>query len=333
MKLVFMGTPEFAVASLDALIKAGHEVAAVVTMPDKPAGRGQKIQKSAVKLYAEEHGLKILQPEKLKDEAFINELREINADIQVVVAFRMLPEIVWNMPPKGTYNVHGSLLPCYRGAAPINWAIMNGDEVTGVTTFKLTHDIDTGDIALQRHVFIESNDDAGTIHDRLMKEGAIAIVETLDLLEKNELPLQPQSTKNVPAHRLAAPKIFKEDMKINWTLSPLKIINKVRGLSPYPAAWTDVDLPGKKEGEPFKILKGGMITLADYHLFPGEVYICRQDSMLIIGTGDPHHAYIVDELQPAGKKRMDAKTFINGLHFEGKEYISSGRNLDDEPEK
>lgn len=328
-----MGTPEFAVASLDALIKAGHDVAAVVTMPDKPAGRGQKIQKSAVKLYAEEHGLRILQPENLKDETFINELREINAEVQVVVAFRMLPEVVWNMPPMGTYNVHASLLPMYRGAAPINWAIMNGEEFTGVTTFKLTHDIDTGDIAIQRDTLINHADDAGTIHDRLMNKGAIAIVETLDMLAKNELKLTPQSTKNVPAHRLAAPKIFKEDMKINWSLSPTKIRNKVRGLSPYPTAWTDIDLPGKKEGEPFKIFKGDFILLDDYHLFPGEVYICRNGSLLIIGTGDIHNGFLVQELQLAGKKRMDAKTFVNGLHFEGNEYVSSGRNLDDEEEK
>lgn len=334
MRLVFMGTPEFAVASLDALIKAGHDVAAVVTMPDKPAGRGQKIQKSAVKLYAEKHGLRVLQPEKLKDESFINELREINAEIQVVVAFRMLPEIVWNMPPRGTYNVHGSLLPKYRGAAPINWAIMNGDEFTGVTTFKLTHEIDTGDIAIQREIDINSSDNAGTVHDKLMAEGAIAIVETLDKLAKNKLVLKPQSQKGLRPHHLLAPKIFKEDMKINWSLSPYKVHNKVRGLSPYPAAWTDVDLPGKKEGEPFKIFKGDFVILADYHLFPGEVYICRKSTnLLYIGTGDIHTAYQVDELQLAGKKRMDAKTFINGLHFDGDEYISSGRDLDDEEEQ
>lgn len=325
-----MGTPEFAVASLDALIKAGHDVAAVVTIPDKPAGRGQKIQKSAVKVYAEEHGLRILQPEKLKDESFIKELREINAEVQVVVAFRMLPEIVWNMPPKGTYNVHGSLLPRYRGAAPINWAIINGDDITGVTTFKLTHDIDTGDIALQRDLLINLNDDAGTIHDKLMKEGAIAIVETLDKLAKNELELKPQSQDKIKAYQRLAPKIFKEDMKINWMLSSQKIVDKVRGLAPYPGAWTDIDLPGKKNGEPFKIFKGNSTILDDFRLFPGEVYMCRKNSLLIIGTADPHNALLVKELQLAGKKRMDAKTYVNGIHFEGNEYISSGRNLDEE---
>lgn len=332
MRLVFMGTPEFAVASLDALIKAGHDVAAVVTMPDKPAGRGQKIQKSAVKLYAEEHGLKVLQPERLKDEAFIEELRALNAEIQVVVAFRMLPEIVWNMPPKGTYNVHGSLLPRYRGAAPINWAIMNGDDITGVTTFKLTHEIDTGDIALQRTIDITSKDNAGTIHDKLMEEGAMAIVETLDLVAKDQLELKPQTINGLYDYHLLAPKIFKEDMKIDWTKSPYKINNKVRGLSPYPAAWSDIELPGKKESETFKIFKGSELFLMDYHLYPGEVYISKKSGILAIGTGDSEVAYLIEELQPAGKKRMDAKTYLNGLHLDTDEYISSGRNLDEEDE-
>lgn len=328
-----MGTPEFAVASLDALIKAGHDVAAVVTMPDKPAGRGQKIQKSAVKLYAEEHGLNVLQPERLKDEAFIEQLQSLNAELQVVVAFRMLPEVVWNMPPKGTYNVHGSILPAYRGAAPINWTIMNGEDVTGVTTFKLTHDIDTGDIALQRFVSIELNDDAGIIHDKLMMEGAQAIVETLDLVAKNELQLKPQSIANISPNRLLAPKIFKEDMKIDWSLSPYKIKNKIRGLAPYPAAWSDVDLPGRKDGDTFKIYKVDFMTLMDYHLEPGEVYISKKSGILLIGSGDPHNAIQIFELQPAGKKRMDVKTYLNGLHLDTDEYISSGRNLDEEEEE
>lgn len=317
-----MGTPEFAVASLDAIIKAGHDVAAVVTMPDKPAGRGLKIQKSAVKLYAEEHGLKVLQPEKLKDEAFIEELRSLNADLQVVVAFRMLPEMVWNMPPLGTYNVHGSLLPRYRGAAPINWAIMNGDTTTGVTTFKLTHEIDTGDLALSREISILESDNAGTIHDKLMAEGAIAIVETLERVANNTLQLKPQSQDGILEYQHQAPKIFKEDMKIDWGMGLKKITDKIRGLSPYPAAWTDVKLPGKKEGESFKIFAGIGLNL-NKALKPGEVYIDKKQEILAIATGEENKFYQVTELQLAGKKRMDVKTYLNGIHIDGDVWTST----------
>ncbi len=316
-----MGTPEFAVASLDAIIKAGHDVAAVVTMPDKPAGRGLKIQKSAVKLYAEEHNLMVLQPEKLKDESFLEQLRSLNADIQVVVAFRMLPEVVWNMPPLGTYNVHGSLLPRYRGAAPINWAIMNGDSQTGVTTFKLTHDIDTGDIAIRRTIDIKDCDDAGSIHDMLMAEGAIAIVDTLREVENNSLSLTPQSQDGLLPHHLQAPKIFKEDMKIDWSKPHNVIFNKIRGLSPYPTAWSDINLPGKKDGESFKIFAGKIISTPQL-LAPGEVLIDRKSNILAIGTGTPFMSYDVAELQLAGKKRMDVKTYLNGLHLDSDIYIS-----------
>ena len=241
-RIIFMGTPEFAVASLDALVRAGFNVVAVVTGPDKPAGRGMKLQESAVKKYAIEKGLNILQPEKLKNQQFLENLRSLNADIQVVVAFRMLPEVVWNMPPMGTINVHGSLLPQYRGAAPINWAVINGEKETGVTTFKLKHEIDTGDILLQERIPIGENETAGELHDRMKEIGADVLVKTIKGLKDDGLKETPQSS--IHDSRFAvddlrhAPKIFTETCKINFTKTTAEVHNLIRGLSPFPGAFT-----------------------------------------------------------------------------------------------
>jgi len=238
MKIVFMGTPDFAVASLSALYEAGYEIAGVITAADKPAGRGQKLQESAVKRYAVEKGLKVLQPLKLKDPEFITELRALNADLQVVVAFRMLPEVVWDMPAKGTINLHGSLLPQYRGAAPINHAIINGETESGVTTFFLKHEIDTGDVIFSTKVPIAADDTAGDLHDSLMIAGAKLLVKTVKAIEENDYTEQPQPMAGELKH---APKIFKEFCKIDWNQPVKTIYNLIRGLSPYPTAFTQLN--------------------------------------------------------------------------------------------
>ncbi len=299
-----MGTPDFAVESLRVLCDNGYEIAAVVTMPDKPSGRGQKINKSAVKLFAEERGLKILQPEKLKDESFINELRDINADLQVVVAFRMLPEIVWNMPKHGTINVHASLLPQYRGAAPINWAVINGELQTGVTTFKLKHEIDTGDILMQQAINILPEDNAGTIHDKLMYLGGELLLKTVRAIENGESTQQRQSILAEGIELRHAPKIFKEDMRINWNDTTNNIHNKIRGLSPHPAAWTEIKETTVKI---FRTSKGVHNSLS-----AGEIKTDNKN-YLEIGTADG--AISIEELQMAGKKKMNIKTFLMGCKF------------------
>lgn len=301
MKIVFMGTPGFAVESLKALCDNGYDVAAVVTMPDKPSGRGQKINKSAVKIYAEEHGLRILQPEKLKDETFIATLREINADLQVVVAFRMLPEIVWSMPKHGTINVHASLLPQYRGAAPINWAVMNGDKQTGVTTFKLKHEIDTGDILMQKAVDILPDDNAGTIHNKLMYMGGELLLDTVKAIAEGRSVEQSQNLLAEGVILRHAPKIFKDDMRIDWNDTTENIHNKVRGLSPYPAAWTEIKETTIKIFRTKKGMKGDL---------PAGEIATDNKTYLEIGTADG--SLSVEELQMAGKKRMDIKTFLMG---------------------
>jgi methionyl-tRNA formyltransferase len=244
LRIVFLGTPDFAVASLDALVKAGCNIVGVVTAPDKLAGRGMKLTESAIKKYALENGLNILQPEKLKNPTFLEELKALKADVQVVVAFRMLPEVVWNMPPMGTINVHGSLLPQYRGAAPINWAIINGESETGITTFKLQHAIDTGDILMQTKIAIGENETAGSLHDRMMYVGANTLVETLSgILDESIIPTQQNNILDglEPKH---APKIFTETCQIDWNKTAEEIHNLIRGLSPYPAAFTFIN--GKK---------------------------------------------------------------------------------------
>jgi methionyl-tRNA formyltransferase len=293
-----MGTPEFAVASLAALVNAGYDVAAVVTAPDKPAGRGLKPSTSAVKKYALEHQLQILQPEKLKNPAFIEQLQSFHADMQVVVAFRMLPEVVWNMPRMGTINVHASLLPKYRGAAPINWAIINGEKETGVTTFKLTHEIDTGNILLQRRVPINDNDTAGDIHDKLKIAGAELLTLTINGLTNGTITEKPQEMHDV-TH---APKIFTETCRINWNQPVRNIHDHVRGLSPFPGAFTEW------EGKMLKIYRTETM-FHDTTIPPGAWETDNKKFLRFAGTDG---SVYVKELQLEGKKRMTVEDFLRG---------------------
>ncbi len=300
-----MGTPEFAVASLDALVGGGYNVVGVVTMPDKPAGRGYKMQFSAVKEYALAHNLPLLQPEKLKNEEFLDALRALHADLQIVVAFRMLPEVVWAMPPLGTFNLHGSLLPQYRGAAPINWAIINGEQETGVTTFFLQQEIDTGDLILQKRTPITDGDNAGTIHDRLMSIGAAAVVETVDCIIAGNAPKTPQP-QGVTLK--SAPKIFKETCRVDWTQSCHQIFNFVRGLSPYPAAWSVLHTDDKTiDIKLFEVTR----EPAAHTLQAGQV-VCDGKNYLKVAVADGFVK--IESLQPAGKKRMSAADWLRGQH-------------------
>lgn len=304
MRIVFMGTPEFAVASLDALIAAGRNVVAVVTTPDKPAGRGQKIHQSAVKEYAVERGIPVLQPEKLRDPEFLDQLRSFNADLQVVVAFRMLPEVVWNMPPFGTVNVHASLLPQYRGAAPINHAVINGESESGVTTFLLQHEIDTGNILFATKVPIKEADDAGILHDKLMFAGAALIVRTVDAIEKGSVTPIPQ--EEVVAGELKhAPKIFKDDCKINWEADVTTIQNFIRGLSPYPAAFTTLDDKVLKVYQSKVLMEESQLPAGSYDT-DGKSYLRFRASN---GWID------IQKLQLQGKKTMGIEEFLRGYRF------------------
>lgn len=305
-----MGTPEFAVESLKKLHESEHTIAGVITMPDKPAGRGYKIQYSPVKEYALKHNLPLLQPEKLKDENFLAQLKSLNADVQVVVAFRMLPEVVWNMPPQGTFNLHASLLPQYRGAAPINWAIINGEKETGVTTFFLTHEIDTGKIILQEKIAISENDNAGTVHDRLMTLGADIVLKTIELIAEGKANATDQSQFFTDDTLLKpAPKIFKETCKIDFEKSPQEIFNFVRGLSPYPAAWTEIRLPEKDELHFLKIYE--VSPLEEKHDFKtGKCIIdVRKNLKIACRNGFVTLKWV----QAAGKKRMMAEEWLRGM--------------------
>ncbi len=301
MKIVFLGTPEFSVMALDAIIKAGHDVAAVVTMPDKPAGRGMQLQQSAVKKYAVEHHLKVLQPEKLKDEKFISELKEIKADIQVVIAFRMLPEVVWNMPKYGTINLHASLLPDYRGAAPINWAIINGDSKSGVCTFLLKHEIDTGDILLKQEVEIGENTTAGELHDILMKVGAEVVVKSLEIFEKGNYITEAQPKF---AGKLA-PKIFKQDCQIDWSKSCSDVYNLIRGLSPYPAAHSHL------HGKGVKIYTASKEIIAHQNQMGKAISDGKTYLKFVCSDG----YILINELQLEGKKRMFVDEFLRGYKW------------------
>jgi methionyl-tRNA formyltransferase len=307
LRIVFMGTPEFAVASLDALVLAGLNIVGVVTAPDKPAGRGMKLQESAVKKYAVEKGLNILQPEKLKAPEFIAALTMLQADVQVVVAFRMLPEIVWNMPPQGTINLHASLLPQYRGAAPINWAVINGEKETGVTTFKLQHAIDTGNILLQEKLNIGDDETAGELHDRMKVIGANLLVQTIQALANGTLEETAQKVlvENQPEMLKHAPKIFTETCKIDWNKSAVEIHNLIRGLSPYPAAFTLLDN---------KVLKIYRSTkeIAIHCFENGSVH---SDGKLFIKYACSGGFIQVTDLQLEGKKRMPVADFLRGYHF------------------
>jgi len=272
LRIIFMGTPGFAVESLKALVENGYNVVGVVTMPDKPGGRGYKLQPSAVKQYALQQGLKVLQPEKLKDESFLHELQQLQADVQVVVAFRMLPEVVWAMPPKGTFNLHASLLPQYRGAAPINWALINGEKETGVTTFFLSHEIDTGQIIFREKTPISDDDNAETLHDRLMVMGAQLVLQTIDAIADNNVQPIPQQELLVNESTLkTAPKIFKETCRIDWSKTAVEVYNFIRGLSPYPTAWTEMSSDNEAEPLRFKLYAGEIIVGENNIPSPGTI--------------------------------------------------------------
>ena len=302
-KVIFMGTPEFAVASLEMLLSNGVNVVAVVTAPDKPQGRGQKVTFSPVKQCALRHQLPVLQPTNLKSEPFLRELDRFQADLQVVVAFRMLPEAVWSRPKLGTFNLHASLLPQYRGAAPINWALINGENETGVTTFFLQHEIDTGHIIYQEKEPINYSDDAGTLHDRLMKRGAALVLKTVQAIHKGNPPTLPQSETG---ELKRAPKIFKETCEINWDQSAEQVRNFVRGLSPYPGAWTSL------HGKVYKIFRTEVVALEQdttEDLLPGQY---RTDNKTHLWFKTRDGLINVTELQAEGKKRMNTEEFFRG---------------------
>ncbi|HOZ14729.1 MAG TPA: methionyl-tRNA formyltransferase [Tenuifilaceae bacterium] len=310
-RIVYMGTPDFAVEPLKAIVDAGYNVVAVVTVPDKPVGRGQKLQSSPVKQYAEEKGLLVLQPEKLRNEDFVNQLKELNPDIAVVVAFRMLPETVWSLPKIGTFNLHASLLPQYRGAAPINWAVINGEKKTGLTTFLLDKEIDTGNIIDQLEVLIDENETAGELHDKLMLLGGSMVVKTIQKLAEGNYTPTPQ--KNLAVGELkAAPKIFKETCKVDWGKSYIQVHNFIRGLSPYPAAWSEmvVSVDGAESLIPVKIFKTSTINQSTnndcgFIKTDGKKYlqVTCQDGLVDIHT-----------IQQAGKKAMQIDEFLRGWH-------------------
>lgn len=315
IRIVFMGSPEFAVASLSALLNAGCQIVGVITAPDKPAGRGMQLQQSAVKKFALQHNLNILQPEKLKNPVFLAELQSLKADLQIVVAFRMLPEPVWNMPPMGTINLHGSLLPQYRGAAPINWAIINGEKETGVTTFKLKHEIDTGDILLQERFPIEENETAGDVHDKMKEIGARLLVKTVQRLVEGNLKEMPQSSFIDQDSRLQtpdyfihhAPKIFTETCKIDFSKTVQEVHNLIRGLSPFPGAFT--------------FLNDKMVKI-----FRTEIILSDQNTVVKAGEYETdgktflrfacNNGYVsVKELQLEGKKKILIEEFLRGFRF------------------
>lgn len=306
-----MGTPEFAVESLDVLVKNNYNVVGVITVPDKPAGRGQQIQQSAVKKYSLEKGLNILQPEKLKEQDFLYQLSLLNADLQVVVAFRMLPEVVWAMPPLGTINLHGSLLPQYRGAAPINWAVINGEKETGITTFFLQQQIDTGKIIFQDRIIIGENETAGEIHDKLMYKGAALVLKTIQAIESGNYPKTDQAQLITPSVEIKhAPKIFKEDCRITWDKSLDEIHNFIRGLSPYPAAFTNFLSPDGKI-VPFKIFKEEK-ELATHNCAVTNIVT---DSKTYLRIATKEGFLVIRELQVAGKRRMAVDEFLRGFQL------------------
>lgn len=322
LRIVYMGTPDFAVESLRALVEGGYNVVGVVTMPDKPMGRhGSVLQPSPVKKYALEKGLTVLQPEKLKDETFLDELRALKADLQIVVAFRMLPEVVWNMPPMGTFNLHASLLPQYRGAAPINWAVINGETETGITTFFLKHEIDTGKIIQQVRVPIHETDNVEDVHDRLMLLGGQLVTETVDnILAGTIQPIDQSELVGANVELKPAPKIFHETCQINWNQPMKKVYDFIRGLSPYPAAWSEFeDAKGKKQS--VKIFSTSMVervfTASELMPKPGEMLTNGKTYLHVMCQNG---LLSINELQMAGKKRMPIADFLRG--FEMKERMA-----------
>ena len=304
LKVVFFGTPDFARASLEAIHTSAHEVVGVVTVADKASGRGQKVHQSPVKTYAVEHDLPLFQPEKLRNEEFLSQIQSLNADIFVVVAFRMMPKVLFSMPRLGTFNLHASLLPDYRGAAPINYAVINGETKSGVTTFFINEKIDEGNILLQAETKISPEDNAGTLHDRLMEIGAKLVVETLDGLAEGKLTEIPQNQKENPK---TAYKIFKEDTKIDWEKEVEVIHNFIRGMSPYPAAFTILEVGG--EQKILKIFKGKFQKI-EHSKENGEIEISKNEFKIYAKNG----VYFPEELQLEGKKRMNLKDFLNGFH-------------------
>ena len=315
LRIVFLGTPEFAVESLDALVSGGYNIVGVVTMPDKIGGRGHKVIESPVKQYAVAHGLKLMQPANLKEPEFVEELRSLNADLQIVIAFRMLPEIVWSMPLMGTFNLHASLLPKYRGAAPINRAVMNGETETGVTTFFLKHEIDTGDIIQQVAVPIEIDDDVEAVHDRLMHLGASLVLETVDaILAGTVKPIEQEKLLTAGEEPTPAPKIFKEDCRIDWTKTSWVVYNHIRGLSPYPAAWSAfVDAQGTEYQ--FKVFKTSHPEkFQSSPVAPGTIEYTKHTIKIACADGFIE----ILSLQLAGKKRMSSDEFLRGFNLEDK---------------
>lgn len=317
LRIVFMGTPDFAVESLRVLVENDYNVVGVITMPDKPSGRGHKLQHSAVKKYALEHNLPILQPEKLKEESFLKDLKAWNADLQIVVAFRMLPEVVWDMPRLGTFNLHASLLPQYRGAAPINWAVINGEKETGVTTFFLTHEIDTGKIIIQEKVAIAEEDNAGIIHDKLMTIGGQLVQKTVDMLLENKVDAVDQNQFIKDESELkAAPKIFKDTCRIDWNQPTEKIHNLIRGLSPYPAAWTELYATGK-DPQMVKIYASEEV-ISDHQATIGSI-LTDNKSYLHVAC---EKGYIsIKEIQFPGKKAMKTEELLRGYKFTEDSYF------------
>lgn len=317
LRIVYMGTPEFAVESLKRLVEGGYNIVGVITMPDKPMGRhGSVLQPSPVKQYAVSQGLKVLQPEKLKDEQFLAELRELKADLQIVVAFRMLPEVVWNMPPMGTFNLHASLLPQYRGAAPINWAVINGDTETGITTFFLKHEIDTGEIIDQVRVPIADTDNVEIVYNRLMMLGGDLVLKTVDAILDGNVKTTPQEELAQIEELRQAPKIFKETCRIDWTQGVKKVYDFVRGLSPYPAAWTELH-----QGEQAPVMLKIFETEKQYcsHNYqPGSIDTDKKTYFRVATTD----GYLnIRSLQLAGKKRMEVTDFLRGYRFDDSTYV------------
>ena len=310
LRIVYMGTPEFAVESLRRLVEGGYNVVGVITMPDKPAGRGHKLQFSPVKQYALEHNLPLLQPEKLKDETFLEALRAWKADLQIVVAFRMLPEVVWNMPRLGTFNLHASLLPQYRGAAPINWAVINGDTETGITTFFLKHEIDTGEVIQQVRIPIADTDDAGTVHDKLMLLGGQLVTETVDAILNGTVRTIPQEQMAGEVELRPAPKIFKETCRIDWHQPVKRIYDFVRGLAPYPAAWTELTQP---DGTTIvlKIFETEKI-LQSHDQTPGTI---RTDGKSFLYVAAKDGWVGIRSLQLPGKKRLKVDELLRGFRM------------------
>ena len=309
--IVFLGTPEFAVPSLEILVENGYPISAVVTVPDKPAGRGQKLISSPVKVFAEKHGLKVLQPVSLKDELFINELKALKADLQVVVAFRMLPEVVWSMPRLGTFNLHGSLLPQYRGAAPINWAVINGEHKTGVTTFFLKQEIDTGNIIFNQEIEITNDDNAGTIHDKLMEIGSKLVLKTVQAIEVGKVKSIDQNGLTNDTLR-SAPKLNRENTRLSLAKSPEEARNFIRGLSPYPAAHAELF---NSNGIGFSIKIYDVDAVSEPHHYPvGKI---ESDNKTYIHIYLPGGYLSVKELQLSGRNKMKVRDFLNGVKMDG----------------